>query len=68
VPGFTLLSSVIDEGARRRIASEMARVTQLGGVVVLYDFRMNPVNPTRPLGRSDVRGRCFQAGTSTSAA
>jgi SAM-dependent methyltransferase len=56
VLGFTLLSSVIDEGARRRITSEMARVTQPGGVVVLYDFRMNPVNPdTRPLRRSDVR-------------
>ena len=54
--GFTLLSSVVDAGSRRQVASEMARVTRPGGVVLLYDFWTNPTNRTvRPLRRSDVR-------------
>ena len=44
VLGFTLLSSVVDEGARRRVTGEMARVTKPGGRVVLYDFWTNPTN------------------------
>jgi len=37
VLGFTLLSSVVDEGARRRVAAEMARVTKTGGAIVVVD-------------------------------
>ena len=56
VLGFTLLSSVTDEAARRRVASEMARVCAPDGAVVLYDFRLNPTNrDTRPLKAHDVR-------------
>ena len=54
--GFTLLSSVVDAEARRQVASEMARVTRPGGVVMLYDFWINPANrDVRPLRRSEVR-------------
>jgi SAM-dependent methyltransferase len=54
--GFTLLSSVVDTEVRQRVASEMARVTRPGGVVLLYDFWTNPSNPdVRPLKRSEVR-------------
>ena len=54
--GFTLLSSVVDPDARRQVAAEMARVTRPGGLVLLYDFWINPTNHTvRPLRRDDVR-------------
>jgi SAM-dependent methyltransferase len=53
VLGFTLLSSVVDPAARRRVASEMARVC--AGAIVLYDFWVNPFNrDTRPLKRDDL--------------
>jgi ubiquinone/menaquinone biosynthesis C-methylase UbiE len=56
VLGFTLLSSVVDVGARRRVASEMARVTKRGGVVLVYDFWTNPTNrDVRPVRRSELR-------------
>ncbi len=54
--GFTLLSSVVDPTARRQVAAEMARVTKPGGLVLLYDFWINPTNRTvRSLRRSEVR-------------
>jgi ubiquinone/menaquinone biosynthesis C-methylase UbiE len=56
VLGFTLLSSVVDETARRGVAAEMARVTRPGGIVLLYDFWINPFNRhVRPLRRDAVR-------------
>jgi ubiquinone/menaquinone biosynthesis C-methylase UbiE len=56
VLGFTLLSSVVEPEARRRVAAEMARVTRPGGVVLLYDFWTNPTNrDVRPLRRAEVR-------------
>jgi len=54
--GFTLLSSVVEAAARRAAASEMLRVLQPGGVLVIYDFWVNPRNPdVRPLRRAEVR-------------
>src|SRR3954453_15371757 len=44
VLAFTLLSSVVDATARRKVASELARVTKRGGVVLVYDFWTNPTN------------------------
>jgi len=56
VLGFTLLSSVVDGDARRRVTGEMARVTKPGGLVVLYDFWTNPTNrDALPLRRAEVR-------------
>ncbi len=56
VLGFTLLSSVVDPAARRRVAAEMLRVARGGGLVVLYDFWVNPLNrDVRPLRRAHVR-------------
>ncbi|HEY8489799.1 MAG TPA: class I SAM-dependent methyltransferase [Dehalococcoidia bacterium] len=52
---FTLLSSVLDPAARRRIARETLRVLRPGGAVVWYDFVWNPTNPdVRGLGRREV--------------
>lgn len=57
VLAFTLFSSVVDAAARRRVASEMARVTKRGGVVLVYDFWTNPANrDVRPVRRSELRG------------
>jgi ubiquinone/menaquinone biosynthesis C-methylase UbiE len=57
VLGFTLLSSVVDPTARHKVASEMARVTRRGGVVLVYDFWTNPTNrDVRPLRRAELRG------------
>jgi ubiquinone/menaquinone biosynthesis C-methylase UbiE len=54
--GFTLLSSVVDPAARRAVAAEMARVTRPGGLVLLYDFWLNPTNrDVRPVRRDEVR-------------
>lgn len=52
---FTLLSSVLDPEARRRIAQEALRVLRPGGAVLWYDFVWNPTNPdVRGLGRREV--------------
>jgi SAM-dependent methyltransferase len=56
VLGFTLLSSVLDDAVRQDIAAEMVRVMRPGGLIVLYDFWINPFNrDARPLRRGDVR-------------
>jgi ubiquinone/menaquinone biosynthesis C-methylase UbiE len=56
VLGFTLLSSVLDLEARRAVAGEMRRVARRGGLVVVYDFRLNPLNrDVRPLPPGELR-------------
>lgn len=53
---FTLLSSVLDTTARRRIAAETIRVLQPGGALLYYDFIWNPGNrDTRGLRLSEIR-------------
>lgn len=47
---FTVLSSVLDQGMRAKLAREMIRVLEPGGALVWYDFLVN--NPRNP----DVRG------------
>jgi len=54
--GFTLLSSVVEEQARHAVVAEMVRVTRPGGVILIYDFWINPLNRTvRPLRRDHLR-------------
>lgn len=53
---LTVLSSILDEEVRRRVAAEMIRVCRPSGLVVSYDFSINPTNPdTRGLGRDEIR-------------
>lgn len=56
VLAFTLLSSVTDAAARQRVASELLRVTKPGGLVLVYDFWLNPLNrDVKALRRDDLR-------------
>lgn len=56
VLAFTLLSSVIDEAARRRVVAELLRVVKPDGVVLVYDFRVNPFNrDVKALPRDQLR-------------
>jgi ubiquinone/menaquinone biosynthesis C-methylase UbiE len=56
VLGFTLLSSMRDVSARQQVASEMSRVARPGGLVLVYDFWLNPTNRhVHALRRSEVR-------------
>lgn len=46
---LTMISSVLDAPMRRRIAAELLRVLRPGGILLWYDFTVNPLN-------RDVRG------------
>jgi ubiquinone/menaquinone biosynthesis C-methylase UbiE len=41
---FTMLSSVLDANVRRHLAQEMVRVVKPDGVIISYDFWLNPTN------------------------
>ena len=43
---FTVLSSILDDGMQRAFAAELLRVTRPAGVILSYDFWLNPVNPS----------------------
>jgi len=45
VSQFTVLTSILDNGLRRRIAAEMWRVLRVGGALLWYDFRFQGHNP-----------------------
>ncbi|HET6614259.1 MAG TPA: class I SAM-dependent methyltransferase [Dehalococcoidia bacterium] len=53
---FTVLSSILDEGMRRRVAAEALRVLRPRGVLIVYDFTWNPTNrDVRGIGRAELR-------------
>ena len=55
VSQFTVLSSILDTGVRRRAATEMLRVLRPGGIVLWYDFTVNPTNrDTRAIRRREA--------------
>jgi SAM-dependent methyltransferase len=54
---FTAFSSILDQAARRRAAKEALRVVREGGLVVVYDFWINPLNArARPVSVDELRG------------
>jgi len=57
VTQFTMMTSVLDEDTRRRIAAELTRVLKPGGYFLWYDFRINnPWNPhTRAIRQGELR-------------
>jgi ubiquinone/menaquinone biosynthesis C-methylase UbiE len=53
---FTFFSSVLEPEARRRAAREVVRVLRPGGLLVVYDFWVNPLNRrARPLEEQELR-------------
>jgi ubiquinone/menaquinone biosynthesis C-methylase UbiE len=56
VLAFTLLSSVVEPATRTRVCSELTRVLKPNGIVLIYDFWINPFNrDTRPVSRAQLR-------------
>jgi len=52
---LTVFTSILDDGMRRAVAREMARVLRPGGVVVSYDFRVTrDRRNTRPLRTAEL--------------
>jgi SAM-dependent methyltransferase len=52
---LTVFTSILDDGMRRAVAREMARVLRPGGVVVSYDFRVTrDRRNTRPLRAAEL--------------
>ncbi len=53
---FTVLTSVLDGRTRRRGAAEALRVLRPGGLLIVYDFWVNPFNRrVRPLRAAELR-------------
>ena len=42
---YTAISSILDPEIRRNICAEMLRVLKPGGMILSYDFWLNPTNP-----------------------
>ncbi|MCE9644901.1 MAG: class I SAM-dependent methyltransferase [Chloroflexi bacterium] len=52
----TALSSVLDSTIRHKICFEMARVLKPDGMIIWYDFWLNPANPqTRGIRPAEIR-------------
>lgn len=53
---YTAISSILDPTLRRDICAEMLRVLEPGGIVLSYDFWLNPTNPhTRGIRPTEIR-------------
>ncbi len=54
---YTALSSILDPQLRQRIATDMLRVLKPNGIILWYDFWLNPTNPqTRGIRPAEIRG------------
>jgi len=53
---FTALSSILDAGIRSDICGDMLRVLKPNGMILSYDFWLNPTNPqTRGIRPAEIR-------------
>lgn len=53
---YTAISSILDSDIRRNICAELMRVVKPGGLILSYDFWLNPTNPqTRGIRPSEIR-------------
>ena len=60
---LTMLSSVLDQNLRRQTAAEMLRVVRPSGLILWYDFTVNPFNPdVRGIGKSELLALFAGAG------
>jgi SAM-dependent methyltransferase len=54
---FTVFSSILDERIKQHLALEMLRVLAPGGLILWYDFWLNPLNrQTRGIRPQEIRG------------
>ena len=54
---FTAISSILDPGIRSNICRELLRVVKRDGLILSYDFWLNPANPqTHGLRPDEIRG------------
>jgi ubiquinone/menaquinone biosynthesis C-methylase UbiE len=53
---YTAFSSILDDQVKQEMAAEMLRVLKPDGMIIWYDFWLNPKNPqTRGIGIADIR-------------
>jgi ubiquinone/menaquinone biosynthesis C-methylase UbiE len=53
---YTVFTSVLDEEVKANLAGEMLRVLRPGGMILWYDFWLNPTNPqTEGIRPSEIR-------------
>jgi SAM-dependent methyltransferase len=53
---FTVFSSILDDNVKANLAREMLRVTRPAGMILWYDFWLNPTNPqTRGIRPLEIR-------------
>jgi len=53
---YTAISSILDVEIRRNICADMLRVLKPGGMILSYDFWLNPTNPqTRGIRPAEIR-------------
>lgn len=53
---YTAISSILDQEIRRKICTEMLRVLKPGGMLISYDFWLNPINPqTRGVTPAEIK-------------
>jgi SAM-dependent methyltransferase len=53
---YTVFSSVLDDGVRANVAHEMLRVVKPSGMILWYDFWLNPTNrETRGIRAPEIR-------------
>jgi ubiquinone/menaquinone biosynthesis C-methylase UbiE len=53
---YTALSSILDSQLRQKIARDMQRVLKPNGIILWYDFWLNPTNPqTRGIRPAEIR-------------
>jgi ubiquinone/menaquinone biosynthesis C-methylase UbiE len=53
---YTVFSSILDDNLKARMAFEMLRIIKPGGMILWYDFWLNPTNPqTRGIRPAEIR-------------
>lgn len=53
---FTVFSSVLDDAVKAHLAEEMLRVARPNGLILWYDFWLNPTNPqTRGIRPAEIK-------------
>lgn len=53
---YTVFSSILDDNLKARLALDMVRVLKPGGMILWYDFWLNPTNPqTRGIRPAEIR-------------